>query len=137
MYELIKMVHHIGNVSTQVEPPTIRQLVDFMSNVIAQALPTHKTQTLLKGNTRNWGYTIQQILEDHYVSGIEHVCHELEDYMDEDWDRAFEVAGKWARRDLGCRSKPDTMEQTSCISNNGTIYTGGGGKHTSNTRISG
>lgn len=118
-YKLIRMVRHLHNVSIEenpnAQPPTIKRLVEHLTGIIKPAIPSQHTRTLLEGNAKNWGYNTQLILEEHYQSGIDQILTELTSLIKEDWHLAFEVAKRWADRNIGHRLKQDTLKHTEAL----------------------
>lgn len=103
LYAVVKMVHHLQNVAPKPgkpEPRMISRMVDILSSVIKPAFPTPGTEDLIRGNATNWGYTTLLLLEDHYMSSLENLLRELEQGLAPDWKQAFEVAKRWAMRNL-------------------------------------
>lgn len=54
---------------------------------------------LIVGNAKNWGHTTFQILDAHYTKQLDIALGELVEALPANWTIAFQVAGKWARRD--------------------------------------
>lgn len=102
-HAIIKVVHHLQNVAPKPdkpEPRMISRMVDMLASMIKPASPTAETADLIRGNANNWGYTTLLILEDHYKAGLETMLVDLDRELIEDWRPAFEVAKRWARRNL-------------------------------------
>lgn len=115
MYPIIKTVHHLRNVSGTTEPKMISRMVKVLSTMIQPAFPTEDTVDLIKGNALNWGYTSMLILENHYNAGLEKALEDISQIMVPEWRPAFEVAVKWARRNLP-RVTQETIEHAeACI----------------------
>lgn len=103
LHQVIKMVHHLQNVSCKPgnpEPRMIARMVDLLSRMIKPALPTQRTLDFIAGNARNWGHTTRLVLMDHYEEGIEELLVQLANMLTPDWKQAFQVATRWARRNL-------------------------------------
>lgn len=103
MHTVIKMVHHLQNVAQKEgksEPRMISQMVEVLTSMIKPACPTAETVDLISGNAKNWGYNTLLILEEHYLAGLETKLGDLEKDLVPDWKPAFEVAKRWARRNL-------------------------------------
>lgn len=103
LYAVIKRVHHLQNVALKQgkqEPRMIARMVEVLSTMITPAFPTQRTADFIVGNAKNWGQVTCQILEDHYERGLEEHLEELRGSLPPDWKTAFEVAGRWARRNL-------------------------------------
>ena len=110
---LIRMIHHLQNVANKPdtpEPRMISRMVNILSDMIKPAAPNKRTQDLLMGNAKNWGYNIHLILREHYETGIEEVLNELTNLLIPDWKSAFQVATRWARRNLP-RLSQEVIEQ--------------------------
>ncbi|KAL3995678.1 recombining binding protein suppressor of hairless [Sarotherodon galilaeus] len=103
LHSVIKLVHHLQNVSQKPgkpEPVMISRMVENLSTMIKPACPNQKTKDLIEGNARNWGHTTLIILEDHYTAMLEDVLSELSGTLPSDWQTAFEVATRWAKKNL-------------------------------------
>ncbi|KAK3506087.1 hypothetical protein QTP70_005342, partial [Hemibagrus guttatus] len=103
LYKIIKMVHHLQNVTPEPDQPgprMIARMVDILASMIKPAVPTEKTMDMIVGNAKNWGYNTLIILQDHYRDGLENMLKDLTKQFDPDWKAAFEVATRWARRNL-------------------------------------
>ena len=92
----------------------ISRMVDMLSTMIKPALPNQQTIDLITGNALNWGYTTQLILKDHYEECLEEQVDELSTLLTPDWESAFEVAVRWARRNLP-RLTQDTIDQAEAL----------------------
>lgn len=102
-YKIIKMVHHLQNVTPDEEqsaPRMISRMVDVLAGMIKPAVPTEATLDLIVGNAKNWGHTTLLILQDHYKDGLDGLMRDLSSQWDPDWKTQFEVACRWARRNL-------------------------------------
>ena len=103
MHSVIKQVHHLQNVAVKpgkAEPRMISNMVETLTTMIKPAAPTPNTSDLIMGNARNWGYTTLLILEQHYMEGLEATIKEISSDLTGDWKAAFQVATKWARKNL-------------------------------------
>lgn len=103
LHSVIKMVHHLQNVAPKQgkpQPRMIARMVEVLGNMIKPASPTPLTIDMITGNAKNWGYNTLIILEDHYKSGLDVLLADLADKLGPDWRTAFQVATKWARRNL-------------------------------------
>ncbi|XP_078022163.1 uncharacterized protein LOC144462221 [Epinephelus lanceolatus] len=103
MHTLIKMVHHLQNVAPKPdrqEPKMISRMVHILTTMIKPATPTDHTMDLIKGNAENWGYNTLTILMDHYQTGLETILQELTGMLIPQWKSAFQVAVRWAKRNL-------------------------------------
>lgn len=115
IHTVIKLAHHLKNVSASEPPPTIVRLTDNLSTIIKPAAPNPKTQLLIEGNAKNWAHTTLLILQDHYTDTMEAEVEKLEGLSAHDWHAPFEVAKSWARRNLGRRLKEDTFDQVEAL----------------------
>lgn len=103
MHAVIKVVHHLQNVAPKPEKPQprmIERMVEVLATMIKPASPTAETADLIRGNAINWGYTTLLVLEEHYLKRLESMLEDLERDLVPDWRPAFEVAKRWARRNL-------------------------------------
>lgn len=103
LHMVIKLVHHLQNVARKPgnpEPRMISKMVNVLSDMIKPAIPTQHTVDMITGNAKNWGHNTCLILEDHYKAGVEELLEELSSLLTQDWKAAFEVAVRWARRNL-------------------------------------
>lgn len=103
LHQVIKLVHHLQNVAPRPgkpEPPTITRMVATLSSLVKPARPTLRTQDLITGNAKNWGYATLQILEEHYTAVLDKVLDDLSVSLPEEWEFAFQVATRWAYKNL-------------------------------------
>lgn len=118
IFKLIRLTHHLENV-TPTEggelPITFARLENYLANVIRPAFPNEKTKDNLIGNSKNWIYTTQLILEDHYETTIRHTLEEFISNLQGDWRLAFEIAERWAYRYFGQRLQPDTLASVEAL----------------------
>ena len=119
MYRLIRLVHHLGKVTTKVEgnqPITFQRLTNLLVNTVKPAFPAEQVNQLLEGNAKNWSYTTQLVLEQHYESLIEVTLKEIREQTDQaDWPQAFEVASTWTDKNYGGKVSTDTVEQAEAL----------------------
>ncbi|CAI5635389.1 unnamed protein product [Oreochromis niloticus] len=117
LYGVIKMVHHLQNVAPapgKDEPRTISRMVEHLGNMIKPAAPTAHTTDMILGNAMNWGHNTLIILEDHYRTGLEKMLAELANDLVPDWKAAFNVATRWAHRNLP-RMKNESIEHAEAM----------------------
>lgn len=117
LYGIIKMVHHLQNVAPapgKDEPRTISRMVEHLGNMIKPAAPTTHTTDMILGNAMNWGHNTLIILEDHYRAGLEKMLAELANDLVPDWKEAFNVATRWAHRNLP-RMKNESIEHAEAM----------------------
>lgn len=103
IHAVVKTVHHLQNVSLKpgkAEPRMISRMVEVLSNMIKPAAPSQRTRDLIYGNAKNWGHTTYLILMEHYENRLEEFLEELTGILTPDWKAAFQVAARWARRNL-------------------------------------
>lgn len=78
----------------------IGRMVDILSGMIKPASPSQQTMDLIDGNARNWGHTTCLILMEHYQQNLEDFLGDLGEGPTPDWKEAFQVASRWALRNL-------------------------------------
>lgn len=103
LHGIIKMVHHLQNVAPKPgrpEPRMIVKMVDILAGMIKPAYPRQDTTDMIVGNARNWGQMTLQILMEHYEGSLERFLQELSSMDTREWRKAFEVASRWAKRNL-------------------------------------
>ena len=103
LHTVIKLVHHSENVSQKPgtpQPRMISRMVDILAGMIKPAAPTQRTVDLVTGNAKDWGQTTCLILKQHYDQCIEDLLEELSGLLTPGWEEAFEVAVRWAKRNL-------------------------------------
>lgn len=119
LYTLIRAFHHLSKISTKQipdkDPPTIANVITYLSGVLKPARLTDTTRLLLEGNAKNWAFTARLILEDHYLQEIDASTQLLRDTLNEDWRAPFEVAVKWARRHFRDRLNQDSIEAAEAL----------------------
>lgn len=115
IHMVIKLAHHLNNVSASEPPPTIARLTNKLSTIIRPAFPNPNVQLLIEGNARNWAHTTLCILKDHYNDTMEMEMGKLEGLSPHDWRAPFEVAKSWARKNLGRRLKEDIFDRVEAL----------------------
>lgn len=115
IYKLIKTVHHLKNVSGAAPPPSLNKIAHNLMTVIKPAIPNSETQTLIEANAKNWAHTATLILRDHYNERNEEAVKTLFEFPEQDWRGPFEIAASWAKRNLGRRLLPESLQQTEAI----------------------
>lgn len=116
MHNLIRTIHHLNNIiDTEKQPPTIQRLTEFLGGIIKPACPSEETALLIEGNAKNWAYTTQIILKQHYEGLIDTLSQEILASIPETWEEFFETASRWAARILGRRLEKDTVEKARAI----------------------
>lgn len=138
MHMVIKIVHHLQNVTPDPGKPgpnMISRMVETLATMIKPAAPSANTTELIVGNARNWGYTTLIILQDHYRASLEEVVSELSKDLDANWKSAFEVATRWARKNLS-RIKQEVIDHAEALitASRGPDKETGGGNKTSSTQ---
>lgn len=111
IHRLIKAVHHLKNVTNDNYPPSLNKITHNLKTVIKPAVPTKKTQTRIEENAKNWASTTMMILRQHYTQSVEQEIKCLSEFSKQDWEGPFQIAASWARRNLGRRLLPDSLEQ--------------------------
>lgn len=91
-------------------PPAFTKLEKFLANIIQPAMPSPETQVLLEENAKKWLASTILTLGDHYRQAFPTLMEELYALPPDDWQDSFQLACKWARRDLGRRLKQATCE---------------------------
>lgn len=115
--KVIKIVHHLQNVtedSDKPQPRMISRMVEILANMVKPAAPNSKTMDLIVGNAKNWGHTSLIILQDHYEAALEEALQDLTPDPGLNWREAFEVATRWARRNLP-RLPRDVVEHAEAL----------------------
>lgn len=82
------------------KPRMIARMVEILTTMIRPASPSEDTLDLIKGNAENWGYTSLLILQGHYEAELEPLLMDISKLLVRDWQSRFEVAARWARRNL-------------------------------------
>lgn len=111
IHRLIKAVHHLKNVTSDNHPPSLNKITNNLKTVIKPAVPTKQTQTRIEENAKNWANTTIMILRQHYTQSVQEEIISLSEFSKQDWEGPFEIAASWARRNLGRRLQPDSLEQ--------------------------
>lgn len=75
-------------------------MVDILAGMIKPAYLRQDTTDMIVGNARNWGQMTLQILMEHYEGSLERFLQELFSMDTREWKKAFEVASRWAKRNL-------------------------------------
>ena len=102
-YKVIRLAHHLQNMSPHEDKPwpaMINRMVNTLTGMIKPALPSQRTKDLITGNALNWGHTTSLILMEHYEASLEDSLRDLVGGPTANWKEAFQVASRWARRNL-------------------------------------
>ena len=117
LYKGIKMVHHLDNVTPREGLPQPRMVTRTISNLatlIQPASPTSGTLDRIGDNAELWGQNTLQILEDHYESTLDSILRQISSKPLPDWKEAFQVATKWAQRNLP-RIKKEVLDRAEAM----------------------
>lgn len=117
MHRLIKCVHHLQNVTPKDNtegPKMISRMVEILSSMIKPFAPTAHTIQMISGNAINWAYNTVTILTEHYQNNLSVILEELSDFLIPDWKSAFQVAVRWATRNLP-RLSQDVVDHTEAL----------------------
>lgn len=131
LHKVIKTVHHYQNVAVEQEKPApkmITRMVYNLANMIKPACPNPDTADLIVGNAQNWGYTTMQILQEHYKAVLDQLLTDLKNDHVTEWTEAFNVATKWARKNLPHLSQEVIDHAKALISSLGDVGQGTGRK---------
>lgn len=110
-FKLIKAIHHLSNISQQQTPKPIERTKQTLIHLIKPAMPSERTQDLIYGNAKNWETTTMLILTHHYNELITELIMELKKVRTDNWKDPLIISAQWARRDLGRRLRPQTVQK--------------------------
>lgn len=99
----MKTVHYLQNVAPKpekTEPRMIPRLVEVLYSRTKPANLTGDTMDFIRGNAKNWGFNTLTMLEKHYETSLEVQMQDLKKDFVPNWKPAFEVATRWAYRNL-------------------------------------
>ena len=119
------MVHHLRNVAPKEDkarPRMISRMVEVLAAMIKPASPNTETMDRIRGNADNWGFTTLLILEDHYKEELDALLRSFDRTLLPDWKQAFELAARWARRNLP-RLEQEVLDYTEAILATGELET--------------
>ena len=111
IYAFIRATHHLQQVAPDsglLTPPTINRMINTLSSMIKPALPTPATLLLIEGAAKHWGHTVCLVLKQHHEDHGHKLMQCLTGRLTGDWLSAFQVAARWARRNLP-HLGPDTL----------------------------
>lgn len=108
-------MHHLHNVSQDDPPITINKMTQTLTALIKPSTPSDNTMDLIYGNAKNWAVTTVLILRDHYSEVMENEINSLFALSNPSWEQPFETAANWARRNLGRRLLPETVERAEAL----------------------
>ena len=117
LHKVIKVVHHLQNVtptSGKSDPKMISRMVDTLASMIKPASPTQETVDMIVGNAKNWGHNTLIILEDHYKEVLDTLLMDISNQLTPEWKVAFDVATKWARKNLP-RIKQEVIDHAAAL----------------------
>lgn len=103
MTSCIKLYHHLTHVNSDPTTPIPNNLKLTQEQLISTVLPARpndKTNLLKTGNAMNWTHTTVQILEEHYKKTLDDCINNLSLKPKEDWEQAFLIATRWAKKDM-------------------------------------
>ncbi|KAL1246830.1 hypothetical protein QQF64_034787 [Cirrhinus molitorella] len=119
MYDLVRFVHHLEKVTTKIKdntPGSFKNLTRLLIDTIKPAMPTREVKDLLMGNAKNWAYSTQLILEEHYEKLIDSTLIDLKEGTDhKDWHNAFQIAQNWARKNFGNRFNSEVLTRVEAL----------------------
>ncbi|XP_013855710.1 uncharacterized protein LOC106511507, partial [Austrofundulus limnaeus] len=115
LHKLIKAIHHSAIATAKSYPPAVQKIQNHLATVIKPAHPTDRTTNLIAANAQNWAYNTMLVLQEHYDAAIAQILQELTLYSPDDLKMPFEIATKWARRNLGRRLKQETLDQAQTL----------------------
>ena len=116
-YTLLKTLHHLSNVDSgpkTKEPKIITQLRETLTKAIKPALLTSKTRELIEENAKTWGVSTLHTLRDHYKAKLAEVIQLMEQRPNPTWEVPFQIATKWAKRNLPRMTK-EVLEKARTI----------------------
>ena len=99
----IKMVHHLENVTPREglpQPRMVTRTITNLATLIQPASPTSGTLDRIGDNAKVWGQNTIQILEEHYRSTLDSILAQISGKPLPGWEEAFQIATKWAYRNL-------------------------------------
>ncbi|MGL5848583.1 MAG: hypothetical protein ACRCYG_18640, partial [Aeromonas veronii] len=113
IFELLRSYHHHHKTqwAHNTQPITLSRLTNYLTEVIKPAKITPLTKTLVEGNAKNWAYTTQLILQDHYTQCIAQEVEELAKIMLKEWEPAFDIAVRWYKNRFGKRHLTEAIEE--------------------------
>ena len=112
---LIIAQHHLQNVSIKSYPASIIRKEQELMNLIRPAKPTERTRMLLEGNAKEWSYNTVLTLIEHYSTLVENTKQDLSECLTQDHGKAFSIASNWAKKNLGKRLKPKTLDTVQTV----------------------
>lgn len=113
IHKLIKSLHHFNNLLQDHPPRTIDRMTQDLITLIKPAAPTATVIDQIEGNAKNWQHNIISILKDHYQDSITLSLTELISINNNNCEEQFNIAARWARRNLGRRLLPETVREAS------------------------
>nr|XP_049617747.1 uncharacterized protein LOC125992746 [Syngnathus scovelli] len=100
LHKVIKLSHHLYNLEGGQQPRMIARMVSILSSMIKPACPSEDTTWMIDGNARNWGHTTCITLKQHYQDRLKESLTKIGELITTEWGAAFEVAVRWARRNV-------------------------------------
>ena len=82
--------------------------------MIRPAAPSPCTQDFIVGNAKQWGHNTMIILQDHYKNTLDTLLEEISTLLTPSWKECFEVASRWARRNLS-RLSQGVLDQVEAL----------------------
>lgn len=104
MYHFLKAFHHThtlqASASQNRQSARLVPMANQIVTGIRPALPNLNTEWLIYGNARNWLHTGVDILRDHYEGALQMARRELLETSRVRWEEVWQVAIRWAQRNL-------------------------------------
>lgn len=116
MHQFIKAHHHLSKIqnSDNGEPQYLRRTTEKLEKSVKAAIPTPTTELMLFGNARKWLDNSLNILANHYTESIQNLGTIIKITATNTWKPAWQVAIRWARRNLK-RLQETTIQETTEI----------------------
>lgn len=119
MHRFLKAYHHALSIQTSSsqnqQPVRLSRIADRLSTVVQPAIPNPTTELLIYGNARNWLHIGVDILQDHYREALRTAQADLVSASRVRWEEAWQIAIKWARRNLKMLRETTIQSATSAI----------------------
>ncbi|KAI7790330.1 putative proline-rich receptor-like protein kinase PERK2, partial [Triplophysa rosa] len=100
VFRFLKTKHHLVETERDPGPRSLNCAADWLGQLVRPAQPTEFTTTMLGGNARNLLGTSLIILRNHYQDTLRGLTTEIQGLDLSEFQRAWEVAVKWTRRNL-------------------------------------
>lgn len=124
IYKILKAKHHMNQVTKDTPPIFINNFTLMLGRKIKPAMISDFIKQEIWDNARKWQQSTLLSLKTHYNTVIKEQLDIFFNLPDDEWQRPFKTAIKWAKINMGKRLQKNTIIQTEKILTDRTVGTG-------------